>query len=148
MPDHVLLYDGVCNMCDSTVQFVLKRDKKKKIHFAGLQSSVAKTILAQHDVRIDPNELSTIYYIRKGKLYSRSTAILKVCMELNNAWPLMGAFLIVPKFIRDGVYSFIARNRYKWFGKKEYCTLPDPEERNLFLDLNEIQNNLKNEYAK
>ncbi len=137
MNEHVLLYDGVCNMCDSTVQFVLNRDKNKKIYYAGLQSSVAQKLLKEHGVQINPEELSTIFYISKGKLFTKSTAILKVCRELKGLWPVMTTFLIVPKFIRDGVYSFIAKNRYKWFGKKEYCVLPTIDEKKLFLDLNE-----------
>jgi predicted DCC family thiol-disulfide oxidoreductase YuxK len=137
MDKSILLYDGVCNMCDSTVQFAMKRDRGKRIHYAGLQSSIARQLMAAHNIQVNTTELSTVYYIRNNKVYTKSTAILKVCMDLSGAWPLMGVFLIIPKFIRDRAYTFVAANRYRWFGKKDYCVLPSAEEKKLFLDFNE-----------
>ena len=137
MQNKIILYDGVCNMCDSTVQFILNRDQKKEIYYAGLQSAAAKQLLNGYGVKINNEQLGTVYYLKNGKVYTKSTAILKVSAELKGAWPLMAIFLIVPKFIRDGVYDFIAKNRYKWFGRKDYCVLPSAEERSHFLDLNE-----------
>ena len=127
----IILFDGVCNFCDSTVNFVIKRDRKNLLKFAVLQSSIAKELLKGQAMQA--NDLSSFIFIENKKVYSRSTAALRVCKYLNGIWPFMYGFIIIPKFIRDAVYNLIARNRYKWFGKKDACMIPTPENKERFL---------------
>jgi predicted DCC family thiol-disulfide oxidoreductase YuxK len=128
----IVLFDGVCNLCNTSVQFVIKHNKKKNIQFASLQSDAGKAIL-QHYNLLDLN-LNSFVFVQNGTIYVRSSAALKVAKYLNGAWPLLHCFIIVPQFIRDGVYKLIANNRYRWFGKKEQCYLPTPELKERFLN--------------
>jgi predicted DCC family thiol-disulfide oxidoreductase YuxK len=127
----VILFDGVCNLCSSSVQFILKRDKEKKFLFASLQSDYGQKILQQFKLPVD-NFNSFILY-QDGKIFIKSTGVLKMFSQLKG-WKWMKVFWIVPKFIRDAVYSLIANNRYKWFGKKNECWLPTPDLKARFLD--------------
>jgi predicted DCC family thiol-disulfide oxidoreductase YuxK len=127
----VILFDGVCNLCNSSVQFVLKRDKQDVFRFASLQSEVAEQLLKQYQHPV--SQLNTFILIENGKVYSRSTAALRVFKKLAGLWPLLYVFIIVPPFIRNAVYNFIASHRYKWFGKKEECWIPSPYVKNKFL---------------
>lgn len=127
----IILFDGVCNFCNSAVNFVIRHDKKSIIKFAALQSDQGNELLKQH--RLSTKEFDSFIFIENGKVYTKSTAALKVCRCLNNLWPAFYGFIIVPRFIRDGIYSFIAAHRYKWFGKKEVCMIPTPEIRERFL---------------
>ncbi len=127
----IILFDGVCNFCNSAINFVIKRDKKVRLHFAPLQSTTGQQLLATHQLPID--EMKTFVFIEKGRAYTRSTAALRVCKYLNGLWPLCYVFIIIPKFIRDGVYNWVARNRYKWFGIKQECMVPTPDIRSRFL---------------
>jgi predicted DCC family thiol-disulfide oxidoreductase YuxK len=127
----VILFDGVCNLCSSSVQFILKRDKEKKFLFASLQSNYGQDLLKQLDLPIDTFNSFILYEERK--IYTRSTAALKIFSQLKG-WRWVKIFLIVPKFIRDGVYNLVAKNRYKWFGKKEECWVPTPELKARFLN--------------
>lgn len=132
----IILYDGVCNLCNSTIQFVLKNDSKKRFYFASLQSFYAKEELKE--LNFVSKDFSTILLIENNKVYNRSTAILKIVKRLRGFWPLLFyIFILIPKFIRDIVYKFISKNRYKWFGKQESCLLPDMNQKQRFLDLNE-----------
>ncbi|MEO9143998.1 MAG: DCC1-like thiol-disulfide oxidoreductase family protein [Ginsengibacter sp.] len=133
MDDHpVILFDGVCNFCNSTINFVIKKDKKAVLRFATLQSDIADKLLAgNHTEKMD---LSSFVFIEKDKIYTRSKAALRVCRYMKGLWPLMYGFIIVPPFIRDGIYNWVARNRYQWFGKKEVCMVPAPEIRSRFLN--------------
>lgn len=136
MEDHpLILFDGVCNFCNSTVNFVIKRDKNAVLRFAALQGNIARGILAYD--HLPAMDMSSFVLIEKGKIYTRSTAALRVCRYMNNGWPLMYGFMIIPRFIRDIVYNWIAKNRYKWFGKKEVCMIPTPDLKERFL--NEIE---------
>jgi predicted DCC family thiol-disulfide oxidoreductase YuxK len=128
----VILFDGVCNFCNSAVNFVIKRDKNSALKFTTLQSSIAHQMLANQN--IPTNDLSSFVFIESKKIYTRSTAALRVCTYLTGLWPLMYGFIIVPKFIRDGIYNWIAKNRYRWFGKKEECMIPTPEIKAKFLN--------------
>lgn len=131
--DHpVILFDGVCNFCNYWVNFVIKRDRKKQFRFASLQSENAKKILASY--QYDSQQLDTVILIENGKVYTHSTAALRICRKLNGAWPLLYGLIIFPRFIRDWVYKLIAKSRYAWFGRSETCRIPTPEERQLFLD--------------
>lgn len=127
----IILFDGVCNLCNGAVQFVIKRDPGGKFLFASLQSEEGKKLLEQF--QLPPEDLSSFVLIEDEKIFTRSTGALKVAKQLKGAIKLLYAFIIVPKFIRDGVYNWIARNRYKWFGKQNECMLPNPELKERFL---------------
>ena len=127
----VILFDGVCNFCNNAVNFVIKRDKQAAIMFTPLQSDTGKELAKQYGIPVD--DLQSFIFIEKGTAFNRSTAALKVCKYLNAAWPFCYAFLIVPVFIRDGIYNWIAKNRYKWFGQKNECMIPTPDVRARFL---------------
>jgi predicted DCC family thiol-disulfide oxidoreductase YuxK len=132
MPAPVIYFDGVCNLCSSSVQFILKRDKKSLFRFAALQGNAGRQML--QEAGFNQVEPESVILQENGKIYAHSTAALKIARHLSGLWPLLYGFIIVPTFIRDGVYRYIARNRYRWFGKKEECWLPRPEWRVRFLD--------------
>ncbi|MET4081619.1 putative DCC family thiol-disulfide oxidoreductase YuxK [Pedobacter sp. UYP30] len=127
----IIFFDGVCNLCNGWVQFVLARDEKKYFKFATLQSDFAKNELSRFEVDLDA--LKSVLLLEDGKLYSKSTAALRITRHLGSGWPILYGFLVVPKFIRNGVYNVVARNRYKWFGKQESCWIPTPELKSRFL---------------
>jgi len=127
----VILFDGECNFCDSSVQFIIKRDPYAYFHFASLQSEIGVALTKKYGV---PEEVDSLVYIEKNKTYTKSGAALRIAKKLDGLWHLLFIFILVPRPIRDGVYAYIARNRYKWFGKKELaCSLPSPEVRARFL---------------
>jgi len=128
----ILFFDGHCNLCNNSVDFVITRDKKRVFRFAPLQGETAKDVLG--DVNIDLEHPDSFVLSKDNEVYFRSTAALMVARQLGFPWSLMSVFLVVPPFIREAIYNLIARNRYKWFGRKETCRLPSPEERSLFLD--------------
>ena len=123
----IILFDGVCNLCNGAVNFVIKRDKKNVFKFATLQSDHAE------EFGFDLTKMDSIILIDGDKNYSKSSAALHIARHLSGAYPLLYAFMILPKFIRDWVYDYIAKNRYKWFGKKESCMIPTPELQDKFL---------------
>lgn len=127
----VILFDGVCNLCNASVQFIIKKDKEKIFQFASLQSETGQQILKHFQLRAD-NFNSFILY-QDGKIFTKSTAALKMFSQLNG-WKWTKLFFIIPRFIRDAVYNIIARNRYRWFGKKEECMVPTPEVKERFLE--------------
>ncbi|MDQ2720479.1 MAG: thiol-disulfide oxidoreductase DCC family protein [Bacteroidota bacterium] len=135
MPDQpVILFDGFCNFCNSAVNFVIKRDKKGIFKFAALQSDISCHLLNKFESpRID---LNSFVLIENDKIFTRSTAALKVCKHLSGLWPLMYGFMIVPGFIRDSIYNWISKNRYKWFGKREECMIPTSAISTRFLKIN------------
>lgn len=128
----IVLFDGVCNFCNYWVNFAIKRDKKRKLRFTPLQGKTANALLPQFG--INPSSLTSVIFLDKGKLYTQSSAAIHICKYLSGGWKLCYAFIIIPKFIRDFFYNIIARNRYKWYGKKETCMIPAPEVRERFLD--------------
>jgi predicted DCC family thiol-disulfide oxidoreductase YuxK len=131
--DHaIILFDGVCNLCSSSVQQVLKHDHAGYFHFASLQGEAGQALLKQY--QLPQNELNSFVLVENGKAFTRSTAALKVARKLGGLYTLLTPFILVPYPIRDAVYNLIARNRYKWFGKKEACWLPKPEWKKRFLD--------------
>ncbi len=127
----IILFDGICNFCNSAVNFVIKKDKKGIVKFTPLQSNAGQQLLQQYNLPTE--EMSSFVFIDEGKAYTRSTAAIKVCKYLSGLWPLCKVFIIVPKFIRDGLYNWIAKNRYKWFGERDACMIPTPEVRERFL---------------
>lgn len=131
-PYDIVFFDGVCNLCNASVDFIIKHDKKKRFRFASLQSERGQAILKAN--QFNPNDYDSFILETQGKVYIKSTAALKVVAQLGFPFSLMMIFRIIPPFIRNAVYSWIAKNRYKWFGQKETCRLPSPEERALFLN--------------
>lgn len=127
----ILLFDGVCNLCNGFVQFVINRDPKGKFRFAALQSEIGQTLLKKANMPTE--ELSTVVLYENDKFYTHSSVPLRVVKKFGGAWPLLYGLVIVPKFIRDGIYNWIARNRYRWFGKRESCMIPTPELKSRFL---------------
>lgn len=129
---HIILFDGVCNLCNASVQFVLKRDRKKQFRFASLQGKFGQEVLRKHQLPV--NTFNSFILLEGDKIYCRSTGALRMLKYLGAPWSLMYIFILVPAVIRDGVYNWISQNRYKWFGKKESCWLPKPEWKELFID--------------
>ncbi|HBR55402.1 MAG TPA: thiol-disulfide oxidoreductase [Flavobacteriaceae bacterium] len=127
----IILFDGVCNLCNNSVTFVIKRDTKDVFRFTALQEEPGQTLIKKHG--IDPAETDSIILVSGDKAYTKSTAALKIACHLGGGYPLLYAFMIVPKFIRNWVYDYVAKNRYRWYGKKESCMIPTPELRSKFL---------------
>jgi predicted DCC family thiol-disulfide oxidoreductase YuxK len=124
----VILFDGVCNLCTGSVQFVIERDSRKRFRFASLQSPVAERLLGQRD------DLESMILVQDGKTYRKSGAALRIARQLDGLWPLLALFLVVPRFLRDAVYDWIGRRRYRMFGKRDTCWVPRPELAERFLD--------------
>lgn len=127
----IVLFDGVCNFCNSSVNFVIRKDSSDYFRFLPLQSDKGKSIVAKYN--LDPENLQTIILLEGGRIYTRSTAALRIARKLRGGWKLFYGFVIIPAFIRDMVYNFIARNRYKWWGKREVCMVPTPDVKKKFL---------------
>ncbi|WP_404452205.1 thiol-disulfide oxidoreductase DCC family protein [Virgibacillus necropolis] len=128
--NNVILFDGECNFCDHSVQFIIKRDKKAIYKFASIQSDIGQKILKNFNV---PENIDSLILVEGNKCYFKSSAALRICKNLKGGWKLLYCFLSIPKLVRDYFYDIIAKNRYKWFGKKDACMLPSPEMRNRFL---------------
>ena len=128
----LILFDGVCNLCNASVQYVIKYDKKDVFMFAPLQSDTGKKIISQYQIDTTKTD-SIILYTSDHKLYFRSTAALKIATKLRFPRNVLSFFLIVPVFLRDWVYSYIAKNRYKWFGKQKECMIPTEKIKAKFL---------------
>ncbi|MGE3801853.1 MAG: thiol-disulfide oxidoreductase DCC family protein [Candidatus Kapaibacterium sp.] len=127
----LVLFDGVCNFCEGSVRFIINRDPKGLFRFASLQSEFGQGVLRRQGR--DPEEMSSVVLVQDGVLYTKSAAALRIARGLRFPWPVLFGFIILPPFLRDFVYDYIARNRYKWFGKKEECMIPTPEIRERFL---------------
>ncbi len=126
----VILFDGVCNFCDASVQFILKRDPNEIFRFASLQSDAGQELLRKYKV---PDDVDSMILIENEKVYFKSSAALRISRHLQGVWKLFYAFIILPAPIRNAMYDLIAKNRYKWFGQKESCMLPPPNVRKRFL---------------
>lgn len=127
----VVLFDGVCNLCNSVVQLVIKYDQKKRFRFASLQSPFGQQVLQQFN--LPATEFNSFLLLENGRLYTKSTAALRMAKKMGGWWALLYGFMIVPPFIRNGVYNWVARNRYKWYGKQETCWLPTPDLKMRFI---------------
>ena len=128
----MILFDGVCNFCNATTNFVLKQDKKGIFRFAPLQSEVGQSLLKQY--HLPSEEFDSFVLIDNGKVYKKSAAALRVMNKLPWYWKEAQILRIIPTPFRDAIYDFLARNRYKWFGKKDHCMVPTAEMRSRFLD--------------
>ena len=126
-----MLFDGYCNLCHSSVKFVMKQEKKQELYFTSLQSSVGLEILNYY--KIDASTIDSLVLIEKNKAYIKSTAALRLSKYLKGIYALGYIFIIVPPFIRNWVYDFIAKNRYKWYGKQDSCIIPDENLAKRFL---------------
>ena len=127
----IVLFDGDCNFCDSSVQFIIKRDPAAHFLFTSLQSDKGMELTKQYAI---PEDVDSLVLIENGKAFTRSSAALRIAKKLDGLWHLLFLFILVPRKIRDGVYDYVAKNRYKWFGKKEdACMLPPPEIRKRFI---------------
>ncbi len=132
MPESpIILFDGVCNLCDGFVQFVIRHDATGQFRFTSLQSTTGAEILKKY--HIPPGELSSIVLSVGDSHFTRSDAALQILRCLSGPWKWMGLFLVLPRFLRDAVYDFIARNRYRWFGQKDACMIPTAELQKRFL---------------
>ncbi len=131
-PHPIIFFDGVCNLCTGSVQFVIRHDPSHHFRFASLQSEIGQQLLRENNLPTE--EFGSFILFENGKVFTQSTAALRVTKKLNGLWSVLAVFLIVPSFIRNGVYNWIAKNRYKWFGKKEECWIPTKELNDLFVD--------------
>src|SRR5699024_4137549 len=124
----IILFDGMCHFCEWNVQFIIKRDPQAKFKFAPLQSEFAKN---QFKKEIPNND--TIILIEESQVYTKSTAVLRIYRQLRGPWPVLYILIFVPRPLRDSIYQIIAKNRYRWFGKKPTCFIPTPEIKKRFL---------------
>lgn len=128
---NIILFDGVCNFCNSSVNLIIDKDKDNKFKFAALQSDAG--IELQKKFGLDPDDLKTFILVEGNKYFTKTTAALRVARDLKFPWNLSYIFIIIPPFIRNIAYNIIAKYRYKWFGKRDACRIPAPEEKAKFL---------------
>lgn len=127
----IVLFDGVCNLCNGAVTFLIRNDRHDRFRFAALQSEMGLELTDKY--KIDTQEIDSIVLIEEDKAYVRSDAALRIARRMNGAYPLFYAFIIIPRFLRDPIYKWVANNRYRWFGKKDQCMIPTPELQAKFL---------------
>ena len=127
----IILFDGVCNLCNTSVLFVIKRDTKDHFRFAALQSEIGQSLAKKH--QLDTTQVDSIVLIMKDKVFIKSSAALNISRYLKGAYPLLFLFIIIPSFIRNWVYDYVAKNRYRWYGKKDQCMIPTKELKSKFL---------------
>ncbi|WP_179334971.1 thiol-disulfide oxidoreductase DCC family protein [Winogradskyella costae] len=130
----LILFDGVCNLCNSSVLYVIKRDKKNKFLFAPLQSDIGDAIKKKFNINTEQTDSILLYNPEKDSLTYKSTAALLVAKNLGFPTCILSVFLILPVFARNWVYNYIAKHRYQWYGRKESCMIPTPELKSKFLE--------------
>ena len=128
-PNHILLFDGLCNLCSGAVQFLIRIDKKAIIHFAPLESGFAKMRIANGVVI----KTDSVVYVKGKKMYQKSRAIIEVLNDIGGIWKIVNVMLVFPQGLTDRLYDFIAIRRYRWFGKKDRCMVPGPDSAKRFL---------------
>lgn len=128
----VILFDGVCNLCNRSVNFIIDRDATGLFRFASLQSSAGRDLTSRFGLEADQQQ--TLILVEGDRCYTRSTAALRIASKLRGPWKALYLLIVVPKPIRDGIYNWVSRNRYTWFGRSETCRIPTPELRRRFLD--------------
>lgn len=131
-PEHLVLFDGVCNLCNGVVQFLIARDALGRFHFATLQGETGQAVMK--DFAMEKESMRTLIYLRRGKIHLRSSAALWIARDMRGLWPLAFGLIIVPRFLRDAVYDLVARHRYRWFGRTDSCMVPTPELQARFMD--------------
>ncbi len=127
----IVLFDGVCNLCNGLVKFIIKNDKPGRIKFAALQSLFSKNLMT--GIGLNPQNFNSVVYISGTSYYTKSAAILTMFRDMGGGWKIMFVFKIIPRFIRDYIYDLVGRNRYRLFGKRDSCMIPTPEIRSRFL---------------
>lgn len=135
MNNPIILFDGVCNLCNAAVGFILKRDKHKQFRFVSLQSETGLYIIKKF--KIAP-ETDSVILIQNRLVYIESDAAIKIAQQLTPFWKLLVVFKVIPKKIRNKLYRWVAKNRYKWFGKKQSCRVPKPEEKIFFPNISDL----------
>lgn len=130
-PD-VVLFDGVCNLCTASVQFIIRRDADKRFRFASLQSPVARDLLRAYQA--EEGQLDSMILVADGRIYRRSTAALRIARRLDGGWPLLSVLLLVPRPLRDAAYDWVGRRRYRMFGRRALCWTPTPDIAERFLE--------------
>lgn len=129
--DNILLFDGVCNLCNGLVRFIIKHDHKRKIRFAPLQSDAAVNILGETDPEL--LNIDSVVYVTRSGHFTRSDAILHMLRDMEGGWKIFYAFIFIPRFLRDYIYKVVATNRYRIFGKRDSCMIPSPDVKERFL---------------
>lgn len=139
----IVAFDGLCNLCNSTVNWIIDHDPKQQFKFIALQDIARlKTgntekqeayALLKNELIDASSDLSSVLLIENGQLYKKSTAVLRICRQLSGLYPVLHTYIIIPRALRDLVYDLIAHNRYKWFGKREQCRVPSPDVKQRFL---------------
>jgi predicted DCC family thiol-disulfide oxidoreductase YuxK len=127
---NIIFFDGVCNLCNHWVDFLIRKDKRNVFLYAPLQSSTADRLLSNKDTTF----MSSVIYYTNGKVFYKSDAVLQLLWDLGGLWKASIVLKLIPRFLRNFIYNWVAQNRYRWFGKKETCRLPTVEEREKFLD--------------
>ncbi|MBF0598081.1 thiol-disulfide oxidoreductase DCC family protein [Faecalibacter rhinopitheci] len=130
--DKIIFFDGVCNLCNSTVQFIIENDSQNKFHFSSLQSNFGQKFLEENNLKTE--NFDSIILLENNEIYQKSDAAIKIASHLDSPYNYLKLFSILPKFIRDFFYSIVAKNRYRIFGKKESCWIPTAELRSKFLE--------------
>lgn len=139
----IVAFDGICNLCNHTVNWIINHDPKQHFKFIALQDierlkaeksdlPEMNTVLSEALNDLEP-DLSSVFLIENGQLYKKSTAVLRICRHLSGLYPLLYVYIVIPSVLRDLIYDLIAHNRYKWFGKREHCRLPSPDLKQRFL---------------
>jgi len=128
----IIMFDGVCNLCNSSVNFIIDRDKARHFRYAPLQSETGQEFLKKNGLNAE--DFDSLILIEGDIFFRKSTAALRIAKKLDGLWPLFYVFIIIPPFLRNVVYDIIAKNRYKLFGKKDQCRIPTPELKSLFLN--------------
>ena len=145
---NIVAFDGVCNLCNSTVNWIIDNDPKQQFKFIALQDIARLEALGfdlkelkfteqvswvNSESQTDESQIQSVYLIEQGKLFDKSTAVLRICRQLSGLYPLLYLYILIPRQLRDIVYNFIAKNRYKWFGRRAQCRIPSPELKDRFL---------------
>jgi predicted DCC family thiol-disulfide oxidoreductase YuxK len=129
--ERVIVFDGVCNWCNAWVDFTLDHDPHAKFKFGTLQSPHAQQILKE--LRLSADDFETFLLLERGRVFTKSTAALRIARQLSGLWPLLSLGIVIPRLLRDAVYDYIARRRYRWKGKSDTCRVPTPAERERFV---------------
>ncbi|MBX2894503.1 MAG: thiol-disulfide oxidoreductase DCC family protein [Cyclobacteriaceae bacterium] len=128
----VILFDGVCNLCNSSVLFIIRRDPTARFRFASLQSNFGQAKMQQFE--LNNSQLNSILLMENNRIFEKSTAALKIARHLTGVWPLLYALIIIPPFVRNWVYDWIAKNRYRWFGRQNACMIPTASLKSRFVE--------------
>jgi predicted DCC family thiol-disulfide oxidoreductase YuxK len=131
LPSQIILFDGVCNLCNTAVQFIISHDSEGHFFFAALQSEAGQEILDKFN--LSKTEFNSFIYVREGKVYQRSRAALSVLKDLGSWWKILYVFIVIPYPLRDLIYDMVAKYRYKIFGKRASCMIPTPDLQKKFL---------------